>query len=766
MRLKNNLAWLLAAVLFLTACVPQQPSNGDIQPPWSPPQGAPWGAADIRALQDPGENGSLHSHNLVGLSLRQVSGNMQVRVDFLDLSAGQKFDLHLAFDLYGQGQPLPFAPDFRWDARIDLPSDAEPQGSRADGKALVGLNGRVRRDIEQLNVTRDIQQGIVILTFDPLILPGSLRPFHLLVWTSLPGQLEPQDQIGPVRSDAPAPLGRAAVVLAFWDDLPAATPAQALRRWDGAHTGPFGQRHGLHTLLDLAGESNIPLFLLDLKKPASLSALDSLGGTSLVKSLAARGLVTLPDVAWGDPQVSSGLESSRDAGRLADLPDSLYLSGASSELVPARYRAAFANLPGGQHVVLKDDLRLVPLPEGQSQVDAGGLSVAARRTLLTAAFSADPTELVVMGGSLPTSGWGDIFAGGKAMRYLANHPWIRVLSGGDLFDWPACSPEVCLSGGLPCSDRVCPQAVEMQPETSPLVDTLRSQLGSLALDPLDPAWQSYLTLTDPQASADLQALHRNYLGQVGGLAAAAEWARAPYSRSACDQDLDGDGQAECVLASTQFFGIFDPQGARLVFGFIRSGTKVDQIVGPASQFAVGLSDPGEWRLDGGLAVDPAEIGGGFFDATDPWLQYQASATDKAAAEAQAGNLVFTSPDGKIQKTFQLLDGQLQATYQAPGSLSTRLPLVIGSQGRFSPGWIEKYHSRVDPQAWTWEWGDTHLQVTTTGQLEVTTFLDSLPWLQAPEDPNRGYPPGHYLPFPMAVAEIQGEGTFKIVLTFR
>ena len=43
-------------------------------------------------------------------------------------------------------------------------------------------------------------------------------------------------------SSLPTP---AYLLLAFWDTLPASTPIQLLRRWDGAHTGPYGQRHGL-----------------------------------------------------------------------------------------------------------------------------------------------------------------------------------------------------------------------------------------------------------------------------------------------------------------------------------------------------------------------------------------------------------------------------------------------------------------------------------------------------------------------------------------
>jgi hypothetical protein len=101
------------------------------------------------------------------------------------------------------------------------------------------------------------------------------------------------DSHAPLRSDArpPAP---APLVFAFWDSLPAYAPVQALRRWDGAHTGPAGGRHGLYNLLRTARASRIPLFLLDLNTPGALSALDYLGGAALVHDMQSEGLLNLP----------------------------------------------------------------------------------------------------------------------------------------------------------------------------------------------------------------------------------------------------------------------------------------------------------------------------------------------------------------------------------------------------------------------------------------------------------------------------------------
>jgi hypothetical protein len=84
--------------------------------------------------------------------------------------------------------------------------------------------------------------------------------------------------------------------VALWNTFPAYTPAQALKNWDGAHTGPDSSRHGLRHLLDAVDSSDIPVVLLDLKYPAWLAALDMTGGLSRIQYLEKKRLIILPVV--------------------------------------------------------------------------------------------------------------------------------------------------------------------------------------------------------------------------------------------------------------------------------------------------------------------------------------------------------------------------------------------------------------------------------------------------------------------------------------
>ncbi|HBG74072.1 MAG: hypothetical protein A2X25_08255 [Chloroflexi bacterium GWB2_49_20] len=76
-------------------------------------------------------------------------------------------------------------------------------------------------------------------------------------------------------------------------------------------------------------------------------------------------------------------------------------------------------------------LNLPDLAQSNAPIQATdeGLSLEVRLQLLTTALSSDPTDLVVLGGSLPHSTWGDSVMGKAGMAYIAAHPWIQFLNG-------------------------------------------------------------------------------------------------------------------------------------------------------------------------------------------------------------------------------------------------------------------------------------------------------------------------------------------------
>ncbi len=219
---------------------------------------------------------------------RMIGFDLEIRVDFLDLPLDPDYALQILLDTAPGGNP--------WDMVIDIPV----RGTPTVIPSSAGLIPRVIRDPWLDTVTLRINRQAIP------------RPFTLKVVSYAVGVSTPADETVAVRSDALPPTQRAPFAMVFWDTFPAATPAQALRLWDGAHTGPRGERHGLKHILDAVAQYNIPVALLDLKTPESLAVLNYMGILPQVRKLNSLNLLILPDVAYGEPAEKS-LAFSRQA---------------------------------------------------------------------------------------------------------------------------------------------------------------------------------------------------------------------------------------------------------------------------------------------------------------------------------------------------------------------------------------------------------------------------------------------------------------------
>jgi hypothetical protein len=206
------------------------------------------------------------------------------------------------------------------------------------------------------------------------------------------------------------------------------------------------------------------------------------------------------------------------------------------------------------------------------------------------------------------------------------------------------------------------------------------------------------------------------------------------------------------LANQNYFAILDPSGARLINFFYLDNAGPHQLVGPSSQFTVGLSDPSEWQPERGEAADPSVIPGAFADDAEAWLQYEPGIT--------ADGIVFASPEGSRVKTYRLTEKGLEVRYQVPGPVSTRVPIVVDPQTfYFGP---TNYLPSLAPHSWTWSLlNGIGVEVRTDAVLSAQGFTSAVPFLSLPEDPNLGYPRGDYFPFPLSVVSIQGSGDFSV-----
>lgn len=686
----------------------------------APPSATSWTAGDLRLL-DPAGNAATPATDLVAVYVRTVGQDLQVRVDLLDLSFDDEYKLGVfIFERDNVSPPL---------SVFIEPGKVSPVFDHAASQ-WSDIRARVVRDPWFDTITISFNRSlladrilIAVGTFLPSEAPEETQP----ITTYQPAAVQNSTPL--IALDDPPPAARAPVLLAFTNTFPAATPAQALRRWDGAHTGPTGERHGLRLLLDGVRANNLPVALLDLKTPASLAALAYLGALSDVRTLSEKGLLILPDVADGEP-VDISLDLNRRAAKGFNLPSSPFVY--APDLVPgAHYQ--FISLPDTTHVSISGNTRLIPTPAADPapQATVDGPSLEVRRALMDLAFSNDAAKLLVLGGSLPDSTWGQADRAAPTFAWLAAHPWIHVLDADDLKTFP----------------------VGASDQPPGLVTTEDTFLASLQAAPknaiTDSAWQTYLMLTAPTDDIPLRELRWNYLGQVGTLVAASRWADRPFTQYDCSVDLDRNLRPECILANRNYFAVIETDGARLTHLFFGE----HQLVGPTAQFAIGLSDPSEWNKIPGDGADPGQVMGAFVDEVQPFQEY-------AASWSAPGTLTLTNADGSRAKIFQLTEDGLEVMYQVQGPVSTKIPLAVNPQKFFS-GPSEYVAAQ---SAGSWIWGPANgirVQVRTDAAISAINFTDSLPFLDLPEDPNVDYPPGHYLPFPLSLVTIHSNGIFRV-----
>jgi len=731
------LTLLLGCILFISGCrAPQPAAKG-------------WELADLRLLETPGAPDP--AFDLVSAYARQSGADVELRFEWLGSPAPDAYDFYLAVDYQpGEGGRLPLEANaaLDWDLLLAFPAKGLPHAIASNGR-LAAIRPRSVRSAMQDSFTALIDQRS---------LGAGWENARYQAFLTRPGETALQDSIGPFGFDTQATVKAAPLVLVFWDALPAATPAQVLRRWDGAHTGPFGQRHGLKILLEAASETKVPLAVLDLQRADSLAALEALGGLNLVREMQRSGLLLIPDAGFGDS--ASGAWSlqanTQAASRYRLRRTSLFYGTAAAGLEGQRYQAVFGKLGDPAHIPIIDGKRVIPLPaslpgNGDSAGPAG-LAVEARRALLLTALSPQTDDLVVLGGSLPSSPWGDLYTAYPALADIAGRPWIQALSEKELLDFPA------VKAAAGCAGFDCLKAPEATGRAQQVRDALQQAPDNLFSQL---ARQAYLGLTQPTGDPQLAALREAYIGQVGPLLSAAQWSQSPAPQEGCTVDVDWDGENECILATEHYFFVIDPHGGRLTLGAARTKAGTVQIIGQRSQFIVGLGDPSGWRPELGAAGDAEDIPGGFAGPGDAWQPY--------TVEARPGTLVLSLPQGGAQKVFSLDDQGLRVSYTGDQPLTTQLPAALIDSNFLSPGEYAQYRAATgkNGELRLSLSGRTTLVIESSGALlQRQSFFDSLSMLSSAEDPNFGYPPGHRTPFPLIIVQIQGEKRFEVRLSLQ
>lgn len=753
-------------LLFFSACAPRELSN-----PYSE-----WQFTDVKVLDDEGvpDTDELPSADLLALYLRESEQELQLRLDFFELPAITDFDLYLAFEVVAGGVELSSPPKdgFAWDTLVKI-----------SASGLIEVQNSFGRPLQQarIQVFRDPILDHLLLSMSKDILPAGPPGFQVFAWITHPNSEKVLDHLPLAYSEArpPQPVN---ILMAFSDTFPAYTPAQALRRWDGAHTGPSGGRHGLNNLLRTTSNFQIPVVLLDLLNPASLSALEYMGNLEVIRDLIVNGMVIAPQYAPALACTDEILPTSQVLETLNSVNQEMistynlrqpFILYAPSGFIPMGSSAKLIFVPSTNDQNLDrnvnteqpqrwQDRVVLSLADHslQPQASSNGPSGELKQSLVNVMLANQiekpkgMSNLVVLGGSLPSSTWGDPQAARPTLRYLKSRPWLHFLNENDLLTLQGepseheRTPNISENGTSPGYSELW-QAIDHAPNNS----------LSLA------ARQAFLAAANPvyPQTGELAQLRAIYLKQTWVLLSASQWGENPFTTTNCEVDFDLDGKNECLLTNNHLYALLQPESGMLSYLFYRSThsthnlPELHQLIGPSAQLISGLSESNTWDLEASIYADPAVIPGAF---DQPGKQYNTQLLE--------GALSFISPDGS-QKTYNLTEDSLQIHYHVPASAeikSQKLPLMPDPWLRFELGWWKNYHLDKYEDKLRLRWApDLEVLIAANFPLQADSFLDSQSWMALTENPNREQPNGHFLPFPLFLLEIPAVNDFDLMIQF-
>jgi len=267
-------------------------------------------------------------------------------------------------------------------------------------------------------------------------------------------------------------------------------------------------------------------------------------------------------------------------------------------------------------------------------------------------------------------------------------------------------------------------------------------------------------------------IRANLLGQVNKIVAAAHWADEAAKGELTDsticssQDLDLDGENEYILKNNKVFAIFENDGGRMEYGFAcHPSVGPIQLVAPTYQLGLVLFGRTNYE-EGELPAENPALGETAFEEAEYRNQVFTVVHDDKS-------ITFTSPDGRISKTFTLNNNKIDAHY-----IVTDLDyLVLGSglavnvANMYSgQNWLKKVGKVETPEglgARVTDGGYARISLLGTGYHRLDSFIDSPVREEMKErlDPS-SYPPGHGLFFPYHVITEPhfGSGEFTLSLT--
>jgi hypothetical protein len=688
-----------------------------------------WKYDDITYIND--QVGS--ENNLIAVYARKSSHGVQIRLDFLKIPQTQTIQIKISsgdMTKEQQNNPKRASLTYVWDYSLFynhrnqvcqlsfLPANRTTQTECGYDKSL----GSLLFEIKDSSLTFHPEKLIVFIQSDDSKDQKQITYPLIALFSS-------------------QAIARSNVLLAFWNSFPSDTPSLALRRWDGAHTGPFGQRHGLSQLIKNATAYKLPIFLLDLKQTNSLAALEYLNKLDIFKQTSTRDIISIPEFYPFDSEIykRSGIPFLINGWKI---PTSamVYSTSASVDTINSQ-TLIFTPTDHDQVEIQQNNYtRVIKLPgldgSHNNEMDRFGFSIQGKQKILSGLGQPDNKQIIFLGGSLPDTPLADSLASPGAMSYIKNHPWITPVDYYQLATLPG-SEAIDSSLGKSenktnCNNQSQAEVIDKNSAYNALICAPSNSLTTLA-------WNDYIYLSSETINSQEKALRSFYYADIDRLLLASSWLNQP---SKLLRSISRKSTTYYLLSNNQNFLLFDQTGGKLILAISITPQGPLEWIAPTSQFAVGLSDPTTWS-NGSEKRDPAVIQGAFIDNT--W------GSEKYNVNILPDGLEFSLPSKGVKKSFVLYQNELAINYNTSSPINTKIPLALSPYHFLQSG----LHDKIN-QIRLQQKNNINLPFI-KGNITLTSanwFYDSLEMMETSEDPNKEYPTGHYLPFPVGILDFK------------
>lgn len=157
----------------------------------------------------------------------------------------------------------------------------------------------------------------------------------------------------------------------------------------------------------------------------------------------------------------------------------------------------------------------------------------------------------------------------------------------------------------------------------------------------------------------------------------------------------------------------------------------------------------------GESSDPTVIQGALAEASIPLQPFKVTFNKDA--------LVLTHPSGK-QKTIGLSESGIEITVEGTQPFQETIPFVLSLDNLSPTQWASTLTPTCQEHTCSFATsGGSVVMGFNADSMSIRSCLDSAAFITSPEIPDRNYPPGHFLPFPLAVLDLSANDFLKVTV---